>query len=979
MPISGCPAREVALASCMPHTKSRLLKRYAIRLIASSGLLGAALISSARADHHVLPLEGEWRFALDGENKGVEDQWYSRSLDDTVTLPGTTDSNEKGEKTTYRPADRLARRWMWINPAWYQRDVTIPESWDGKRVTLFFERSRNSRVWINGTFVGHEDSLSAPHIFDVTSALRPGENTITVRIDNSRLPPVGPAHAVDERTQTNWNGIVGEMKLRATDPVWIENIQVFPNAAEREARVVAMIGNITGNPVEGAITVNSESYNTEPTATFPVQTVEFSAPEKSNTVEFTFTPGPEAPLWDEFDPALIRLSLSLEAGEHADARTTRFGMRDFARDGNRMLLNGRPVFLRGRIDCANYPITGYAPMSREEWQRILQIHKDWGLNHIRYHSWFPPAAAFEVADELGLLLQPELPNKRSAFNAPDEDDQAWYNIDFMELETIDSEVSLYEFGKREGELVFQHYGNSPSFVLFTLGNELGMNEGMTDLVAHFQEINPRALHAQGSNNMHWNPTLPEGDDFWVIGKLNLEDKPLRGSFSYHDFRNPHIEKSPPSTDFDFSYTIQGVPVPMIGHETGQFQVAPDFREIEQFTGVLEARNYEIFRDRLEAAGMLDQAHDFFLASGALSVICYREDVETALRTRELGGFQLLDLQDFPGQGTALVGLLNVFMESKGLIEPEEWRGFCSETVPLFIMEKYAWTNDETFTGEIRVAHYGPADMENVTITATMADADGRVISTTEYAAETIPTGDVTTIGTFDAELSSADIGDAQKAKLTIEIQDTGYRNSYPVWIFPASVDTRAPEGVMVTRQLHHGDTLAHLDAGGKVLLVPDTGRLPHSIVGQFQSEFWSPMFAQAARRREILVPPGTLGILCDPDHPALDAFPTEFHSDWQWWHLARNSRPLILDGTPDDYRPIVQVIDNFERNHKLGLLMETKVGEGSLLVSTIDLPAIQNQPEGRQFMHSILQYMESDAFAPEHELDFGLLRKLLPE
>lgn len=937
-----------------------------------------ALCAAASANETTQSLAGTWRFQLDGKNEGLDAKWHNQKLADTVTLPGTTDTNAKGEKTTYRPADRLARKWMWIGPAWYQRDVTIPDSWAGKRVTLFFERSRNTRVWINNTFVGRDDSLSAPHIFDVTAAMKPGTHTITVMIDNSKLPPVGPAHAVDERTQTNWNGIVGRMELRATDPVWIDDVQVYPNAAERNARVVATIGNITGAPASGNITVTAESHNTAKPATLPARTLDFQTGEKVSTVEFTHTLGPDAPLWDEFDPALIRMSLTLAAGGYSDTKTVNFGLRDFTRDGNRLLLNGRPVYLRGRIDCANYPLTGYAPMEKSDWRRILQIHKDWGLNHIRYHSWCPPAAAFEVADELGLLLQPELPNKRSAFNAPDEDAQSWYNIDFMELETTDSDVTLFDYGKREGEMIFRHYGNSPSFVLFTLGNELGQNQGMFDLVAHFKKTNPRCLHAQGSNNMHWNPTLAEGDDVWIMGKLNKEDKPLRGSFSYHDYPHPHIEKRPPSTVVNYAHTIDGVPVPMIGHETGQFQVSPDFREIDQFTGVLEARNYAMFRDRLKAAGMLDQAHDFFVASGKLAGICYREDVEAALRTRELGGFQLLDLQDFPGQGTALVGLLNVFMESKGIIKPEHWREFCSETVPLFLMEKYAWTNAETFTGKIQIAHYGPADMDNATVTATLTNANGKSIGATTFAA-TIPTGHVTDIGTFQIDLADARITTAQMATLTLEIKDTKYRNSYPVWIYPAKVDTRAPKHVMIARNFLHGDTQAHLESGGKVLLLPDLGKLPHSIVGQFQNEFWSPMFTQSARRREILVPPGTLGLVCDPKHPALAHFPTEFHSNWQWWHLVRNSRPLILDSTPDDYRPIVQMIDNFERNHKLGILMETKVGKGSMLICTIDLPKIQNQPEGRQMMHSLLEYLASDAFAPAHAIDPGILKTLLPE
>jgi len=955
--------------------------RFPRRLQSTLGVIGIACILSGNspAEQSTLSLAGEWRFELDGENEGLDGKWYGRKLGDTVTLPGTTDTNQKGLQTTHRPADRLARRWTWVGPAWYQRDAAIPESWAGKRVTLFLERSRNSRVWINDTFVGRDDSLSAPHVFDVTAAMKPGRHTITVMIDNSKLPPVGPAHAVDERTQTNWNGIVGTMELRATDPVWIEDVQVFPNAAERTARVVAVVGNITGTPASGKITVTSESCNTGSPATFPAQAVDFQVGEKAKTIEFTYAPGPEVPLWDEFSPTLIRLSLALQAGEFSDVKSVSFGMRDFARDGNRLLLNGRPVYLRGRIDCANYPITGFAPMEKAEWRRILKIHKDWGLNHIRYHSWCPPAAAFEVADELGLLLQPELPNKRSAFNAPDEDDQSWYNIDFMELEASDPNVSLYDFGKRESGLIFRHFGNSPSFILYTLGNELGMNNGMAELVAHNQKTNPRALHAQGSNNMHWNPTLPEGDDFWVMGKLNKKDKPLRGSFSYHDFPNPHIEKRPPSTMVNFSHTIKGVRVPMIGHETGQFQVSPDFREIEQFTGVLEARNYGIFRDRVEAAGMLDQSHAMFEASGALAVICYREDIEAALRTRELGGFQLLDLQDFPGQGTALVGLLNVFMESKGLIEPAKWREFCSETVPLFLMEKYTWRNDEKFTGKIQIAHYGAIDKKDAVVKVTLTGAGEKVVGAASFAVPEVPTGHVSDVGTFEVDLVSTNLDSAAVMTLTIEIEGTPYRNSYPIWVYPAKVETRAPDGVKITREWLHGDIQAHLEAGGKVLLLPDAGKLPRSIVGQFQSEFWSPMFAQSSRRREVLDPPGTLGLMCDPAHPALAHFPTEFHSNWQWWHLVRNSRALILDATPADYRPIVQVIDNFERNHKLGILMETRVGKGSMLVCTIELQKIKDQPEARQLLNSLLQYMASDAFAPQHELDPGLLKTLLPE
>ena len=151
----------------------------------------------------MIPLVGTWRFALDPNDVGVEQRWFAQMLDDTVRLPGTTDENHKGIKLDERRDDRLSRVWYWKGPAWYQREVMIPDSWAGKRITLVLERTKNTRVWVDETFCGWDDTLSAPQIFDVTRAMTPGARTITVVVDNAKLPPVGPSHAVDERTQTN--------------------------------------------------------------------------------------------------------------------------------------------------------------------------------------------------------------------------------------------------------------------------------------------------------------------------------------------------------------------------------------------------------------------------------------------------------------------------------------------------------------------------------------------------------------------------------------------------------------------------------------------------------------------------------------------------------------------------------------------------------------------------------------------------------
>jgi len=937
-------------------------------------------VSSAVADETTRPLAGTWKFHLDAEDVGVAEHWFAQDFEDTVQLPGTTDENHKGIKKDEQCIDRLSRVWYWKGPAWYRRRVTIPDAWKGKRITLLLERSKHTRVWVDRTFCGWEDTLSAPQCFDVTRAMTPGEHAITVLVDNARLPPVGPSHAVDERTQTNWNGIVGKMELRATTPVWLDDVQVYPDIEKKQAVVRAMIGNITGKAASGKLTVGCASYNVARSSTFTSQSFKVKAPGRENSHEFVYKLGDDVPLWDEFQPAVLRLDLRLESTadgvSYRYERTVNFGMRRFATRRNQFTINGRPVFLRGKLDCCFFPRTGYPPMDKAGWLRVLSIAKSYGINHYRFHSWCPPRAAFEAADELGMYLQPELPNKRSGFKAPESKEAAQHNIDRLDVESTETTVSLYDYAKREGELILQAYGNHPSFVMFTLGNELGRNQGMFEIVAHYKEIDPRRLYAQGSNNMHWAPSRAEGDDFWVTCKTS-RTLPVRGAFFQGDYPNPHIEHASPSTMVDFSESIAGVPVPVVSHENGSFQVSPDFREIPKYKGVTRARNLEIFRERLREAGMLDQAHDFVRASGALSVICHREDIEASLRTPGFGGFHLLDLQDFPGQGTALVGILNVFMESKGLITDEAWRQFCCETVPLLRMKKYTWTMDETFVGRVEVAHYGPADLPDARVTWTVTGSSGKKVAAGAFDPMTIEQGKV-----FEVDMIALPLGDIatpQKLTITAAVEGTRYRNDYEIWVYPPKVDTSVPSDVMLTESFTAAATQKHLGAGGKVLLLPKLDQLPHSIKGSFQTDFWCfPMFRRAAESRGIEVAPGTLGFLCNPKTPALAEFPTEFHSSWQWWHLVKNSRPIVLDDTPAGYRPIVQAIDNFERNHKLGLIFETRVGQGKMLVCAIDLLGQQDKPEARQLLHSLLRYLDSAAFAPRAELDAELLKKLLP-
>lgn len=944
-----------------------------------------------------LDLSGAWTLALDPEDRGEQARWYAATLPTSagaLTLPGSIQAQGYGDDITldtpwtgtivdrslfddpryapYRqPGQIKTPSWLqpekyYAGPVWVQRTVMIPREWQGRRLTLTLERPHwETAVWLDDQPLGRNDSLATAHVYALGAHGTPGAHRLTIRIDNRMIVDVGPnAHSVSDHTQTNWNGIVGRIELAAASPVWLRNVRIFPDTARKAATVKLDFASVLGKSARGKVTVTARIVNASDAAPLPPVSAEigFSAAgglsglelsAAGGHVDIDYPLGEDAQTWDEFSPALYEMTVALElqvggegrgargepaASTHAttetvrDERVIRFGLREVGTAGTQITLNGRPIFLRGTLECAIFPLTGYPPTDVESWRRIIRICKAHGLNQIRFHSWCPPEAAFDAADELGFYYQVECPS--------------WANQGAAIGEGRPLDQWLY----REGWRIQAAYGNHPSFLMMAYGNEpAGRDkEFLAEWVTYWRKRDPRRLYTSGAG---W-PMIAENDYHnTFLPRIQLWGAGL----------NSRINALPPETTTDYRDFVAQAGAPVVSHEIGQWCVYPNFDEMAKYTGVLKPKNFEIFRDFLEANHMGDQAREFLLASGKLQALCYKEEIESALRTPGFGGFHLLDLHDFPGQGTALVGVLDPFWDEKGYITAAEFSRFCNSTVPLAHLEKRYWRTGETLRTAIQVAHFGPAPLLDAVIDWKLMAADD-VLATGSLAVGTIPTSSQAIVG----EITCALAGLPAPGKMTLVVgvaaaDGRRYENDWDLWLFADALALPTPGDVTITSDVDAA--LAAAQAGGKALLLLDPAQVKTASTLGFSSVFWNTAWTRGQQ-------PHTLGILCDPAHPLFADFPTEYHSNWQWWELIHGAAAMQIDALPPALRPLVQPIDTWFEARRLALIFEARVGAGKLMVCSMDLASdLEQRLVARQMRYSVLRYLRSEAFAPEWEID----------
>lgn len=920
-----------------------------MKLSHNSLLLATALVTcltlSLRAGE-TTDLAGKWKFALDPQDLGIRQNPEHWRFPDTIRLPGMVSAQGFGEipsfetKWTgdgwrypdlfkeYQAKDNFKFPFFlqppryYVGPAWFQREIDIPGNAPGNHTILSLERVHwHSTVWVDGKEVGKGDSLGTPHEFDLGTPA-PGKHTLTLRIDN-RMGDVnvGPlSHSMTDHTQGNWNGAVGKLVLRSVPALRLAEVRTDPSYEGKSVKLTVR----TDTDGSGKITVMLKSSGP---AHDGFKSKAYSANLSGGKAEIVIPMGKEAKAWDEFHPYLYEASVVLDSPAGKDTRAVTFGFRDPGHMNGRLALNGHPIFLRGTLECCIFPLTGHPPTDVESWKRIIRICKAHGLNHIRFHSWCPPEAAFIAADEAGFYYEVEC--------------SSWAN----QGAEVGSGRPLDEWLKEESARMVRSYGNHPSFLMMAYGNEpAGKNHPawLQQFVADWKSKDARRFYTTGSG--------------W----------PIRPGSDYHSSPNPRIQgwgqglksiinSQPPRTDFDWSDFVKShSDAPVVSHEIGQWCVYPDFKEIAKYTGHVKARNFEIFRELAKRNGLLPQADDFLMASGKLQTLCYKHDIEAALRTPGFGGFQLLDLHDFPGQGTALVGVLSPFWTSKGYVTPAEFASFCGPVVPLAKLKKMVFTNDETLDADLELAQFGPVDLKSFVPIWKLSDGT-RVIAKGQLPSRDLAAGALHELGPIRVPLVS--VTSPVKLKLTVGAAGGGFSNSWNVFVYPSSEPAPAHD-IIVAKSLD--SALSALAAGKRVLwmaagTVADDPARP--LVAGFSPIFWNTAWTKWQ-------PPHTLGILCDPRHPAFASFPTDSHSNWQWWEIQRGARPFILT-RHHGLKPIVQVIDDWVTSRKLGYVFEAKVGAGKLLACSADLETdLPKRPAARQLRASLLHYLCSSACKP---------------
>jgi beta-galactosidase len=870
-----------------------------------------------------IDLNGAWQFRLDSQAA------FARS----IQVPGCWQAQGVGEQSGIL-------RHHYAGTAWYRKTVSIPESWKGKRVTLRIGGAlRIAELFMNGKPGGSHDGMSAPFEFDVTDVVRAGaSNIIDLRISNPGNPPgESPDKQIPSQPAGmlnyigNWGGIYGPVELEATSRIWIEQVWVRPDLAKSTARFGIRVHNTEGQAFRGQLRVAVGPHQ----GAAAIQVPAGQAAETELAV-----PMPGARLWSPEHPDLYMAAVTVLRGDaECDRVDQRFGMREIKTQGSVLLLNGKPLYLRGYGDDNVEVLTGVPSASKEVYLGRLRLARSFGFNAVRFHSMTPVREYFEAADEVGMLVMAELPVAYTQYLLPFKD-----------------------FVRNELTSVVLAHRNHPSWLSLALGNEFNLDwikdenskREFQDTVGEFYRLAKslmpdRIVLSNDGNRL-------EPTDMMSLG---------RGAAANH---------------------------PTVRHEFGEYYCSlPDLSLIPKFTGVMIPEWLEAKSRWVTENGLAAEYPAYLRNSQRLLQLGHKFQIERVRRDADVTGYTYWLIVDYPGgtgEGDSWEeGWFDSFWQPKGVL-PEDGRELNSPVLPLIDAgpgDRTLWS-DSTKDLKVLVSNYGDREIREGAASWRVS-SDGRTLAESRVEHLAAPLGRIGPVST----ISIGHVGGESPRKLNLVVDVDGHVNHWNFWAFPRLLMRHAESPIAAAvvwpglkRYYPFVQSGAHAPVAHSVWITPV---LDNAAIDFLESG--GRVWLALEKTGDVTFFPasgGALGTVVR-EHPALQGFPHEDFCDLQFYSLMQHATPFPLDHLPK-IAPIIGGIrtkagflSKRKELSKVGYVFEARVGAGRLLVTTLRIGSQLDDahPEAVFLCDRLLRYCDSSEFRPQAEIAASQLSKEVAE
>ena len=908
-----------------------MLKIFVAGVLASAGAWASALpgieeddVWGGRKEHpavvnpvlgdeagSVLSLRGEWEFTAQGFNLGRNGIWWpayrEKKWPDTRTIqvPGCWEAQGVGKPgmgdSWDQKGDHNAKpiRHKHMGSGWYRKTVAIPAAWKGKRVWLKVGGVKSvGWFWVNDQQVAFVDNYCGTYKYEVTDLVTPGADAkVVVQVKNDVPSRKGLFSAMHR-----WGGIYRDVEFEATPQTFIDDAWVRGDFDKREAEVHVTVGGVNSVPPVIRFSVDGKTVGAA------------VAPDGETVVRLplaNFRP------WSPEHPNLYTGIVELvENGKVVQTRRERFGVRKLEVRGKEFYLNGKPFYVRGFGDDHVYPITGITPPDREQHRAHLAKARAAGFNFVRLHTHTELPEYFEAADELGIMIEPELP---------------YYS---------DMPTEGFAFDpKRDVTELWRHFRRYPSFAVYSMGNEGSFGPVLDRRIhAYVKAMDPDRLKInQDCHEARINP--PEAADY-----LGGPSKPWRRG-SYDPER------------------------PFVTHEYLNLCIKCDSRDEELYSGVWQPPATRKGRTDWLAKFGLDMEWGDRLqdAQNVLQRHYQKDGVESARRDPYCDGYIFWTIVDVVveqrGAYTAQ-GLFNPFWEPKrGGFAALEFAQFNSPSCVLLDTadDRRVFASGETLSADFLFAHYGDAALKGAVLEWSLGVEHG-----------SIPIGDVA-VGPVRKVASEKivlpDVEKSVKATLNVHVGDVS--NSWDFWVFPRRA-RRDGSAVAVEPQFRGA-----LEKRYDGLLTTAEAARAKVVVAAYGSQMAADALARGQR---VVTLEGTNGKpnvslgwwwmgrqvgTAIADHPALAALPHEGCLTPLFFRLVLDTgKNLPYAGLSQD--DMLMVGEGGDTCYLY--LAQGNVGSGKALMA-FGLNVLADTPEAAALLDGLVDYAASNAFAPKSRVE----------